>query len=440
MGYLGKNDRLRGLGFLALGCLALSLTGCQLFFEGTSPSMPSGSNSDVQTQTTAGATATTGVAAKVVGAAAAPQAQPSRTTLLFSDSFSAPAEGTLGGDGDWTGQVGGFSVAQSKVTAANPNADAIATVDGSYADNYVTQVEVDISGGSKDCAGAAGRYLESGKSFYAGVLCADGDGQSKLAIYYVVPGSWTLLAWIPVAASTGTLVFTLVGDRLTLALGDQTVAAWDARLSAGLAGIVSHSGSPSLANFSIFGLDSIPLPFSDSFSAADESSLGAEWVPEVLDFVLASQGATSVLSGIAELLLAQQPSDQVADVTLTATVTFLGDSPVTQCGGPAARHTVTANGPSEYWGVLCKAVGIDSANLGIYRRLNGTWALIAETSAHAASGTLTFVVKGTSLSLTLGNGSPLTITDGALTAAGAVGIYATNSGVAFTDFTASAAK
>jgi len=149
---------------------------------------------------------------------------PPAPTLVFSDAFTR-ADSTVIGP-PWRIVQGRFAVSNNRLVA-RADGNSVAVVDGvALADATVRSV---VSLGNGSHAGLVLRYSvapDGSKSMYSGTLSRTSSGVVA-RIWKFQAGAWTPLGAKAVSATSGTLAFSAVGTRLSIALDGRPIIAID---------------------------------------------------------------------------------------------------------------------------------------------------------------------------------------------------------------------
>jgi hypothetical protein len=367
-------------------------------------------------------------------------------SLPFSDNFSR-ANGELGPN--WLDRAGEAQVRNNALvtsvidpTSSDPGkAVALETVGGVSQADMSLQVTVTVPASGVQFSGLVARYAGPGDQnmYWGGLVFVNGGYLAVL--FRNLSGTWTLLNSAPLAGISGAaaLNFQVVGPSLKLFVnGTLATFATDSAITAAGAVGLRSSNNITVSNFSasVLPLNSVGLPFVDSFTRAD-GELGLNWLDRLGEGQVQNNALfTSVIdptSSDPAKMLALETIGGVskADVKVQADVA-LGTTGL-QFTGLVARYSGPGD-QSMYWGGL---VGVNGAfQAVIYRNVNGTWTqLNAFTPVAGASGTLRFEVVGPSLKLFLSNTLVTFANDAVLAAPGAVGLRSSN-GVTLHNFAA----
>lgn len=168
----------------------------------------------------------------------------------------------------------------------------------------------------------------------------------------------------------------------------------------------------------------------DTFNRSNSDNLGSDWIEISGDLRIFDETVATYHSGASTAVANGLTASEVSVRTLVD----VGVADLRQAG-----LIVRQQGPGErdlYLGLLKNDHGVYTAQ--IYRNLNGTYTLLAETTVDPAfrgHGTLQFDALGTTFTLSLDGEVLVTASDSAILSAGRVGIWGYNT-VVFHDFSA----
>ena len=347
-------------------------------------------------------------------------------TYTFRDFFnlsagSQPSRFWVDRAGDFT--IGG-NAAVGRGAVNNFTLNAPAGSDGTVLATVVT----DVAG---SYAGASGRYTGFGDRdlYWAGL--ANRSNALFAEIWRIQNGGYFRLASTPLPAADPTVAhdvrFDLVGDALRLTVDGALVAtAADAVLAGpGAFGIRTGAGGV-VRDVMIEDPTAVTLPYSTSFAAEADGSLGPDWSIRIGDFSTA--GSTAAAQ--APLNLATLNMVPVADLSATATLLVDGDA---EYAGFAMRYA----GPGDtrmVWGGLANRGGTLFAEL--WRNLGAGWSLVASTTLVGVPAGVAHTVRmdaeGTSLRLFVDGVVRTFANDGGVVAAGLFALRSSG-GVTFDD-------
>ncbi len=358
---------------------------------------------------------------------------PQRSPLAFRDFFDSSRDGTQLSR-FWDTDAGIITMADGRAIPIGSGA-SVASLNGVRAEDVSLRADVDLGAGTgTSYIGLMARYVGPGDaSMYVGSLVREG-GIVTGKIWRNLSGTWRLLGQGNAPAAAGGLRFDVVGSALALSLDGTILAtASDTVLRSGSVGL--RAGGPTVAvdTFEAFGDDSAPpavvtLPFADEFDQPGSGELSGDWLQQSGTFIRIGGAAVPIGSAVA---LATLNGVSAADVSLAADVAV--DASSFSFVGLAARSSGPGDA-NQYVGSLVR----DAAGLTgkIWRNVAGTWTLLAEGPAAAATGTLRFDVVGTSLTLSLDGTTLAAVTDAAISTPGSVGMRALGGGVRIDAFRA----
>ncbi len=172
------------------------------------------------------------------------------------------------------------------------------------------------------------------------------------------------------------------------------------------------------------------LPFSDTFDRAN-GSLGSNWFIQQGSFSIFSDQAVDSASN--SLVTVDGIGAQDVSVSAYMDISNGGNN---ASAGLVTR--VTSNG--FYYGRIRIYFNVQVyAEIFYYSAVTNTWTTLVSNGISAASkGTLQFDTSGNSLALFYNGQSVAAVQDSSITGPGGVGLYAESTGIAYTNFTASA--
>ncbi len=202
---------------------------------------------------------------------------------------------------------------------------------------------------------------------------------------------------------------------------------------------VTHDALPPVTatSSSTINVAEAGLPFTDDFTGTSGSPLNSSnYAVQLGSF---TQDGDGHAVGGQSVNFATYTGTSTSDVSISAAISNLGASANGLDAGLVARYTGTgANDASYYFGTLV-ATSSGSVTAQIWLWVNGTGTMLSSSgplSGLGSTNTLTFNVEGTSLSLSVNGGTPVTTaTDTTLTYEGLIG-FAVNQGVQLGAFNA----
>jgi hypothetical protein len=328
----------------------------------------------------------------------------------------------------WVDRAGDFTIdgnaAVGRGSVNNATLNAPPASDGTVQATVVA----DVSG---SYAGVSGRYTGFGDRdlYWAGLANRSNDLFAE--IWRIQNGGYLRLASTPLPAADASVAhdvrFDLVGDALRLTVNGAPVAtAADAALGGpGAFGIRTGAGGV-VREVVIEEPTAVTLPYSTSFTAEADGSLGSDWSTRIGEF--STVGSTAVAQ--ATLNLATLNTAPVADLSATASLLVDGDA---EYAGFAMRYT----GPGDsgmVWGGLANRGGTLFAEL--WRNLGAGWSLVASTTLVGVPAGVAHTVRmdaeGTALRVFVDGQLRTFANDGGVVAAGLFALRSSG-GVTFDD-------
>jgi probable HAF family extracellular repeat protein len=355
------------------------------------------------------------------------------TLVFFLDKFNRGPSTTLGPN--WTNRVGAPVINGANQATTTGTSLGLATANTSSVTNVSVQADFTLSGNGSS-AGLVARYSGSGDGngqMYLGRVILN-SGVYTVEIDSAVGGVFTALGSTKTLtgfSGSGTLRFDVVGNSLKLFVnGVLQLAVNDSSITgAGLIGFRGRGTAALPTTFDNFTATTptsatTTLPFSDSFSKPDNSTLDSVWTEQVGAFPILSGAATAFSPNAANtgLALATVNAAPVTDITVQADFTLNASA---ANAGLIARYSGTGDGNGRmYVGRIMQSGGTTTAQ--IEYAIGGTFHVLVSTTVAGLTGrhTLRFQVVGNTLKLFLDNlTSPLlSTTDSNITGAGLAGI------------------
>ncbi len=366
-------------------------------------------------------------------------------TTPFTDTFTDNTGAQL--SRDWYNRMGNYSVAANKIVGQA--ATNLSTVNGLSLG--AVSANADVIVGAGQFAGVLVRYQANG-SYYVGQI-QNVNNVSTAYIYRVDAGVFVQLAKVAVATGTGTLSLRAVGPNLKLfygaSLGTQTMIAYayDTKYATGTVGIRSSAG----ANLDTFQADTVAIPsntltFTETFAASPPThQLSNNWTERAGNFNVAAGPATAQSSATsAPINGVNTPLAFTNLATLNGVTTANVDlDAIVNVGINGLSATLVARysgnpGKDTYYAATVTFVSAGNYKVEIVKVVNGVKTILGTTNVAAFTSGLRFLVVNNNLNVYLdGNALPaLTVVDGSIASAGAVGMAATV-GAKFNKFTAS---
>jgi hypothetical protein len=285
--------------------------------------------------------------------------------------------------------------------------------------------------------GPNGRYagllarIQDPSDFYAAFVYYDSTTSTNLVgVGYQLPGpfnSFVSTVQIPVTATSGTLRFDLYGTSLQVYVnGVLEISTTDSHFTTagGIGFGDAYIGGTKFNNFVATSLEAPTIPFTDSFTRANASTLGDPYSVNTGSFSISSNRAAAAASLASTATLYGTALSTLDESVLvnTAGSGLFG-------GGLLARWNATTN--SGYMAVLTST---GQAEILAVQNLGTPSQNITSlgSAAAASSGSLEFKLTGTTLQLFFnGNSTPLLSLTNSLFSSGGVGIGSTAGGSLF---------
>ncbi len=359
---------------------------------------------------------------------------PANATLPHSDDFSTATRQQL--SDKYIEQSGNFKVNTSTGKLSNNTGLAITSLRGVTQKDQAVSVDVSLTAGSGQAVGLMARYAGSGdKNYYLAQLYAVGGigNNVKVDIFINVGGSFQQLATGTIAGATltGTFRFEAVGSSLKAYFGDGTAAndvlvafandtMFDGSVSAGMR-IAGPINGVVLDNFKVEAVAApanATLPHSDNFGTANRQQLSDKYIEQSGNFKLNHTANTA--SNNTALAIATLRGVNSADVTVKLDVSLTAGSG--NAVGLLARYAGSGEGTGGYLAEMYAEGGLGSSvRISIFRRSGGGYTRIATGTTSDTSGTLEFVLNGTSLTAKIDGVTVASTSDSAFTT-GSVGM------------------